>query len=208
MPYYERPNYIQEYCDKIAAEAKEIKYQTGLDLHPVKFGLLSAQPQDLLLFSDSFFYSRTLYQHHILFDKFINRLYFVLKYRCHTDLTALILTTIKSAKENGWVYHAHDTRGNCITKYYTTHSSAIRTFNKAEEPHKKYYQFTLCVIWRFWELIKAYPIGSGYIHSEWQDIPPWDNSVKYPKGEGYDHTEDSYPNIGEEEKASSKLITS
>ena len=199
---------IKYYCDKIAEQVKEIQYQTGLDPHPVKFGLLSVQPQDLVLFSDSFFYSRTLYQHHILFDKFVNRSHFVLKYWCHTDLTALILTTIKSAIENGGVYHEHDTRGNCITKYYATHSSAIGTFNKAEEPHKKYHQFSLCVIWRFWEFITAYPVGPSYIQSEWWDIAIWDNGVEYPKGEGYDHTEDSYPKIGEEEKASSKLITS
>ena len=93
-------------------------------------------------------------------------------------------------------------------KYYATHFSAIGTFNRAEELHKKYHQFTLCVIWRFWEFITAYPVGPGYIQSEWGQIEPWDCGVKYPKGEGYNHTEDSYPKIREEEKASSKLITS
>ena len=98
------------------------------------------------------------------------------------------------------------TRGNCITKYYATHSSTIGTFTREEEPHKKYHQFTLCVIWRFWEFITAYPVDEGYIESEWGQIQSWDRSVEYPKGEGYNHTEDSYSNIGKEEKTSSKLI--
>ena len=135
----------------------------------------------------------------------MNRSHFVLKYRCHTDLTSLILTTIRSAIQNKYVYHEHDTRGNCITKYYATHSSVIGTFTRAEEPHKRYHQFTLCVIWRFWEFITAYPVGPGCIQSEWGQIPPSDCGVEYPKGEGYNHTEDSYPKI--EEKTSSKLIT-
>ena len=187
---------MQDYCTWVDQESRRIQLSPLL----LTIGLLSAEPHELTLFSESFFDSRTLYQHHILFDKFINRSHFILKYCCHNDLTGLILSTIQSAIDNGYVYHDHDKRGNCITKYYATHSFAVGTFTREEELHKKYHQFTLCVIWRFWEFITAYPVGEDYIESKWGKIQSWDRGVEYPKGEGYDYTEDSYSNIRKEEK--------
>ena len=156
----------------------------------VRIGLIPTDPNYLINFCESFFYSRTLYQHHILFEKFRNRSHFILKYRCHTDLSSLIVSGLKAAINFGGVYHEHDSKGNCITKYYATFSSAIGSFNLPGQESNKLYQFTLCSIWRNWEFITAYPVGNGFVQSEVCDIPKGCTGIPYPRGEGYDHSED------------------